>query len=215
MRSKIRNIFNKGALYPVITPSLCVNDPLLILEKIEGIVDIIQLRMKEGSDKDKLFMAREFRKRFKGILIIDDRADIALLSGADGVHIGQEDMSIFDVRKLNSKLLIGVSTHNKSEIKKAIDSGADYINIGPIFSTQTKLIGHLPIGIDEFKKISQNIDIPFSIMGGIKIDNIDRLIESGARIFAVVTAITKADDPLHIVKIFQKKIADLHRSCVE
>ena len=171
--------------------------------------------MKEGSDKDKLFMARGFRKRFKGILIIDDRADIALLSGANGVHIGQEDMSISDVRKLNSKLLIGVSTHNKSEIRQAIDGGADYINIGPIFSTQTKLVGRLPIGIDEFKEISQNIDIPFSIMGGIKIDNIDRLIESGARIFAVVTAITRADDPRQIVKIFQKKIAGLHRPCVE
>ncbi len=215
MRSRIRNIFNKGALYPVITPSFCVNDPLLILEKIADIVDIIQLRMKEGSDKDKLFMAREFRRKFKGILIIDDRADIALLSGADGVHIGQEDMSIADARKLNGKLLIGVSTHNKDEAIKAIDDGADYINIGPIFSTQTKFVGHLPIGIDEFKEISKNLDIPFSVMGGIKIDNIDRLIESGARIFAVVTAITKADDPLQIVKVFQKKIAGSYRPCLK
>ncbi len=205
----LHNIFNKGALYPVITPSLCINDPIAILKKIAGIVDIVQLRMKDGSDRDKLLMAKKFRENFKGILIIDDRADIALLSGADGVHIGQEDITISDVRKINSKLLIGVSTHNKSEIRQAIDGGADYINIGPIFPTQTKFVLHSPIGIEQFKEISQNIDIPFSVMGGIKTDNIDKLFESGARIFAVVTAITKADDPLQIAKIFQDKINSL------
>ncbi|NOZ84028.1 MAG: thiamine phosphate synthase [Epsilonproteobacteria bacterium] len=203
---KLKSIFEKGAIYPVITPSFCIYDPIELIRKISDDVDIVQLRIKEGSDSDKISLARKFRENFKGLLIINDRADIALLSEADGVHIGQEDLSIDDVRKIDSNLLVGVSTHNKNEIDTAIKTGADYINIGPIFSTQTKAVSQQSLGIEYLKFVSQKINIPFSVMGGIKLDNIEQIVAAGARICAAVTAITQNVDPGKTVKIFNEKI---------
>ncbi len=200
------SIFEKGALYPVITPSLCIYNPIELVKQIAGYVDIIQLRMKDETDSEKIILAREFRKNFKGILIIDDRADIAILSGADGVHVGQDDLSVSDIRKIDGKLLVGVSTHNPKEIEQAINLEADYINVGPIFPTQTKTNSYKPLGIRYLKSVSQKITIPFSVMGGIKPDNIEQVVGSGARICAVVTAITQATDPAKTTKLLNKKI---------
>jgi len=203
---KLRLIFEKGALYPVITPSLCIYNPIELVKQIAGYVDIIQLRMKEESDAEKVLLARAFRKQFKGILIIDDRADIAILSDADGVHIGQKDLSVKDIKRLNKNLLVGISTHNPVEIERAVSSGADYINVGPIFPTQTKKTAYKPLGIDYLSYVYKKITIPFSVMGGIKPDNIEQVVASGARICAVVTAITQATDPVKTVKLLNKKI---------
>lgn len=211
---KLKSIFEKGAVYPVITPSFCFYDPIELIRKISNYVAIVQLRIKEGSDSDKISLARKFRENFKGLLIINDRIDIALLSEADGVHIGQEDLSIDDVRKIDSNLLVGVSTHNDDEIDMAIQTGADYINIGPIFPTQTKVVSQQPLGVEYLKSVSQKIDIPFSVMGGIKLDDIEQIVAAGARICAVVTAITQNVDPEKTVKTFNEKIRSaIKRNC--
>ena len=203
---KFQSIFERGALYPVITPSLCIDDPLALLKKIADRVCIIQLRMKDGSDLDKIYLAKRFRKDFKGLLIIDDRPDIAVLSGADGFHLGQQDLSVKDAREIGHNLLIGASIHNLAEAKIAINSGADYVNIGPIFPTRTKFVRYTSLGIEKFKEISKDIAIPYSAMGGIKLDNADSLLNAGARMLAVVTAVTRSADPAKTVQQFEEKI---------
>jgi len=128
------------------------------------------------------------------LLIINDHLDVALSIEADGVHLGQDDFPVDEARKLAPDMIIGASTHDREEAKIAVKQGADYYNIGPIYPTDTK--AHLSnfLGPEIIQNISSGIDIPFTVMGGIKMKNMLPLLEHGARIIAVVTAVTKAPD---------------------
>lgn len=154
--------------------------------------DIIQLRDKIGRNIDMLNLARELRKisqNNKTIFIINDRLDIALLSQADGVHVGQEDVPVKDVRKIIGKnKLIGKSCHNLQQAMIAEKEGADYIGLGPIFSTQTKP-GFKPIGLDTVSEIVSRLKIPVFVIGGITTANIGQVLMAGAENVAVCRAI--------------------------
>jgi len=176
-------------IYPVI------DSVEALLAVIAGGAKIVQLRNKKLSKKDFYALALEFRKKTlenEVILIINDHMDIALAVKADGVHLGQEDLPLQVARRLAPEMIIGVSTHNLDEALVAEQSGATYINIGPIFKTQTKDMQ--PIGIEAIKQIAPKIKIPFTVMGGITLDNIDQVLKAGARRIAVVTAITRAEN---------------------
>ena len=110
----------------------------------------------------------------------------------DGVHLGQDDLPCNVARKIAPDIIIGVSTHNQNEIINAENDGATYVNIGPIFSTSTKEIQIKPLGLGYLK--NAKINIPFSVMGGIKKDNIIKVLENGAKNIAMVTEITMSDD---------------------
>jgi thiamine-phosphate pyrophosphorylase len=184
-------------LYPVITGEFCKERSLIqVLEAvIAGGAKIVQLREKNISLKDFYLLAREYRKiteRSNVKLIINDHVDLALAVQADGVHLGQDDLPCAAARKIAPDLIIGVSTHNLEEIEKAEEDGASYINIGPIFATSTKVVGVIPLGLDYLKNAETRL--PFSVMGGIKKDNIESVLQCGARNIAMVTAITMADD---------------------
>ncbi len=204
--------FDKIDIYPVTCSAL--SGDRSAVEFLHGVMaggaKIIQLREKELADGEFYELASEFRKitHLKDVLfIINDRVDIALAVGADGVHLGQNDMPLTAARKIAPDILIGISTHNLDEALAAQNSGADYINIGPIFETTTK--DSKPVGIEAIKIISREITIPFTVMGGIKLQNVDELLAVGARKIAVVTAITRDDDIIGTTMLFIRKIREL------
>jgi len=182
---------------------------------IKGGGKIIQLRDKKCAKIDFLKMAKKFRKITADagvLLIINDYIDVAAEIDADGVHLGQDDFSIKDARELEPNLIIGSSSHNLDEALKAQKAGADYINIGPIFPTNTKK--HLKVaGVEMIKKISPHLTRPFTVMGGIKLSNIDKVLRAGARKIAVVTAVTMAEDMADAVKELREKICEAPGVC--
>jgi thiamine-phosphate pyrophosphorylase len=140
------------------------------------------------------------------LLIINDHLDIALAVDADGVHLGQEDLPVQVARKLAPDLLIGASTHSLEQALEAEKSGADYVNIGPIFSTKTKEGVERSLGPEAIAEISRQIVVPFTVMGGISEANIDQVLAQGARMVAMVSAITKAEDIAKKVSFLKEKI---------
>ena len=191
-------LLEQADLYPVITPEFCRGrDPVDILRAVlDGGVRMVQLRLKHQDDREYYNLAESFRKITDGhgaLLIIDDRTDIALATGADGVHLGQSDLPVAAARRIAPQLIIGASTHSPDEARQAQDSGASYVNIGPIYPTATK--GSVrSIGEDAIGAIAPLLRIPFTVMGGIKEHHIPRLLKLGVRRIAMVTAITEAED---------------------
>ncbi len=202
-------------LYPVISSEFCKGrSPLFVLnEIIKGGATIVQLREKNISKKELSILALQFREitAKSGVaLIIDDEIDVALSVHADGVHLGQDDLPLKLARALSKDLIIGVSTHNEDEIREAEKGGATYINIGPIFRTNTKSLSIEPLGLDFLNNIKTSL--PFSVMGGIKREHMPILSQMGIKNIACVTEITEADsirervsELLTLIKENQKK----------
>lgn len=154
--------------------------------------DIIQLRDKIGHNKNTLSLAvklKEITRHKKTIFIMNDRLDLALLSDADGLHIGQDDIPIQQVRKLLGKeKLIGISCHTLQQALTAESQGADYIGLGPIFATQTKP-GFSALGIDIISEVKAKLKIPIFPIGGINSTNLQHILNAGASNIAICRAI--------------------------
>ncbi len=170
-----------------------------LLKKISSAgVDIIQLREKDENFKELLKLARLIKTDLKNkgpIFIINDRADIATLSLADGVHLGQSDIGIKDARKiLGPGKIVGVSCHSLNQAVTAQAAGADYIAIGPIYKTPTKK-DTPAIGEELLAKLSTKIRIPVFAIGGINRKNLPKIQRKGIKRIAVYRAITKAKNP--------------------
>lgn len=173
---------------------------------IEGGIKIIQYRDKTKSIKEKTKEAMEIRelcKKHGVIFIVNDHVDIALLVDADGVHIGQDDMSPADVRKLiGDDKIIGLSTHSEEQGMKAfLDPDVDYIGVGPIFPTTTK--DTAPVGLEYLEYAVKNLHLPFTAIGGIKEHNIHEIISRGAKNICLVSDIVGAPDIAEKVKYLQ------------
>lgn len=164
---------------------------------ILGGADIIQLRDKLSSSREIIQQAKSIKQictKYKKLFIINDRVDIAACIDSDGVHLGQDDIPVEDARKIfPPRKLIGVSTHSIDQAKAAQQAGADYIGVGPVFSTPTKP-DYKSVGLDLVKWASENIQIPFVAIGGIDINNIDDVLNAGAKNIAVVRAVCAAED---------------------
>ena len=170
--------------------------------------DIIQLRDKTSSDNVFLERAKAIKriaKKHKRPFIINDRVDIARLVNADGVHLGQEDVSIEEARKILGKKIIGISTHSLNEAKTAEKKGADYIGIGPIFKTESKK-DLLPIGCSVLNKIKKALDIPFFAIGGISLSNIKKVREGGAKRVAAISSLIKTKNVYQKTKELKKAL---------
>ena len=165
---------------------------------IAGGADAIQLREKQVPDGALLAMAAELREltdETNRMLIINDRADIAALVSADGVHLGQHDLPSAEARKLLAPgAIIGRSTHNRAELQAAINEGADYIAAGPVFDTKTKDAGPLA-GLEYLAEARQATRRPLIAIGGIDGSNAEAVAAAGADGVAVSAAICGADDP--------------------
>ncbi len=179
-----------------------------VRQMIEGGIRIIQYREKYKTLKEKTKEAKEIAKICKDngvIFIVNDHVDIAMLVDADGVHVGQDDMDIKDVRKIIGDKIIGVSTHAPKEALKAQEDGADYIGVGPIFKTTTK--DRKPVGIEYLEFAMKNIKIPYVAIGGIKKHNFNTIINTGAKRVSLVSEIVGASDVRKIVKELQARIS--------
>jgi thiamine-phosphate pyrophosphorylase len=159
-------------------------------------VRAVQLREKDLSIRDLLDMAywmRELTNEYDAKLFINDRVDVALAVDADGVHLGQNSITVHAVRKIaGHKLLTGVSTHSIDEAIEAEKDGADFITIGPIYETPSKLSYGQPVGINSIRDIKSRISIPALAIGGIKPDKVKEAIKTGADGIALISGILTA-----------------------
>lgn len=192
--------FQAAGLYLVTSQPLSAGRTTLeIVEAaLAGGARLIQLREKEMSLREYVRLAEQVRvltARAGALMIVNDRVDVALAVGADGVHLGQDDFPIPAARRLGPDLIIGASTHSVEEALRAQDEGASYINIGPIYPTGTKVWEGAFLGIEGLKQIAAVARVPFTVMGGIKRDHIPGLLRAGATTIALVTAVTSAKDP--------------------
>lgn len=186
-------------LYVVLSSKLASGRSLedVVCQALQGGARVFQLREKTMSTRELVATARrlgEIIHQAGGTLIINDRADVALVSGADGVHVGQSDMSPADVRKIvGNDRIVGVSVSSVEEAILAQQEGADYLGAGAVFATTTKPDASV-IGLNELRKICKTVNIPVVAIGGITIENIDQVMASGAGGIAVVSAVVSAPD---------------------
>ena len=168
-----------------------------IEEALKGGVTMLQLREKEASGKEfleKAIKLRELTKKYNVKFIINDRVDIAMLCDADGVHVGQSDIPANEVRKLIGKdKIVGVSARTIKEAMVAKENGADYLGVGAMFTTTTKLDAK-SVTIDQLKAIKKEVKLPIVTIGGLSLNNIEKLKECNIDGFAVVSAILGAVD---------------------
>ena len=173
-------------------------DPIeMVASQIKGGADVIQLREKNMPKRGKLRLGLAIRNLTtqEGILfIVNDDLDLALILEADGVHLGQDDIPIKYARPLMKDKIIGISTHSPDQAREAIDSGADYIGIGPAFKTETKITADPVVGIDLILRVKDSSPIPVIAIGGIGEKNVDLLVNKGIKRVAIISDILSAKD---------------------
>jgi len=202
---------DKLKLY-VITDGRFVDEIEGTRRALEGGATTIQLRMKNAPTRRMLEVGKELRRltdEYDTLFIVNDRIDVALATGADGVHLGQEDMPIEIAREIVGNMIIGISASNLKEAKEAERKGADYIGAGSVFPTSTKEDAKY-LGLNGLKEIVENVDIPIVAIGGINHDNVEKVLEIGVQGIAVISAIMGAPDireaTLRMRKIIEGKI---------
>jgi len=183
-------------------------DPEVIAsEMIEGGIDIIQIRAKNLSANEITPFAAKIIHitRSSGVpLIMNDHPEAALEIDADGVHIGQDDLSVAAVRKiLRAHQWVGKSTHSLDQAIAAEREGVDYIGVGPIFATPTKP-DYKPVGLDLITEVKRHVQIPFFCIGGIKLENAHQVLQRGASNFVVVSGILQAPNILEYCQSLRK-----------
>ncbi len=205
--SQSREILATAKLYVLLTGAQCQAALDWTIERAAaGGVDIVQLREKSLPDRELLARARNVRRwtRKAGVLfIVNDRPDIARLSEADGVHLGQDDLTIKDARRLlGAEALIGMSTHTIEQVRQAILDGADYLGIGPVFPSNTKAFDHFP-GLEFIQKAVAETSLPAFALGGVGPENIEQVVKAGAKRIAVGSAIAMAEDPEQVSRVLR------------
>ena len=166
---------------------------------LRGGVDIVQLRVKDGSDDDRIVAtAKRFRHACDdtgALLIVNDRPELALAADADGVHLGQDDVAVARAREIvGPERLVGLSTHSAAQIDAAGPAGADYIGVGPVHTTPTKP-ERPAVGLELVSYGAHHSVLPFFAIGGIDTTNVAAVRDAGGRRVAVVRALTDAEDP--------------------
>jgi thiamine-phosphate pyrophosphorylase len=166
---------------------------------LEGGVDIVQLREKSAPDAAVIEAGKRLRAacdEHGALLIVNDRPDLVLACGADGVHVGQDDIALDEARRLvGDDLIVGVSTHSPAQVDVALDSTADYLGVGPVYSTPTKP-GREPVGLELVRYAAAHASAkPWFAIGGIDQGNVRAVADAGATRIAVVRAIRDAADP--------------------
>jgi len=188
---------------------ICGIDRLTTLEPaLRGGVDIFQLRDKHAGD-DELMRAAQAARRLcdehGALFVVNDRPDIAVAARADGVHLGQDDMAVADARAVvGADLLIGRSTHSPEQIDRA--AGADYIGVGPVHATPTKL-GRPAVGVELVRYAAANARVPFFAIGGLDATTLPEAVRAGATRAAVVRAISEAADPEAVARALRAALA--------
>lgn len=182
---------------------------------LEGGVKAVQLREKDLPVRELLALARELRtitREFGAKLFINDRVDVAMIVGADGVHLGGASMPVDAARKIVGKdMLIGASTHNMEEALAAQKGGADLITFGPIFDTPSKAKYGAPVGAAAIRKLKNEINIPIFALGGINSGNVLQVMSAGADGIAMISAIFSAEDIQKTAAAFNKALTAISK----
>ena len=164
---------------------------------LDGGVDVLQLRAKSRSVEEVAGIGKNLAALMseRGVpFIVNDYATVARQLGADGVHVGQDDMSVAEARaQIGADAVVGKSTHSLAQAIAAASEGADYIGFGPLFATPTKP-DYKPIGLEGIAEAHQRVSIPIFCIGGIKLDNLGEVIEAGARRVVIVSGLLQADN---------------------
>jgi thiamine-phosphate pyrophosphorylase len=172
-------------------------------------VGVLQLRDKQLDDRTLLDRARLLRaitRRSRTLLVINDRPDLAALCQADGVHVGQEELSVKDARSIvGAERLVGVSTHSIQQARQAALDGADYIGVGPTFPSSTKQFQQFT-GAELLSAVAQEIRLPAFAIGGVTLDNLSQVLATGIGRVAISGAIAKADDPASSARAFLQRL---------
>jgi len=205
--------FKRVRLYVIISSSLPGDVLSLTCRCVAGGADCIQLRAKDIEDNKLLAVAGEFVKVCKSaevLSIINDRVDIAVAAGADGVHLGQNDLSPEYARKLQLvPLVIGKSTHSLDQLRAACQECPAYVSLGPVFPTNTKPAAEV-VGLDYIKQATEILNgtgISHVAIGGITLDNVQEVLSAGAGAIAVCSAVTEAADAVAACRALKQKIA--------
>ncbi len=199
VRARGRATLSDVKLYVIVSESACVLPWLRCVEEaIRGGADCIQLREKNLSDAELLARAGalvDLCRRTNTLVIINDRADIARLAGADGVHVGQGDLSVADARKIvGPSRIVGVSTHTVEQARAAMTASPDYIAVGPMFATATKPQDHIA-GPSLVGQVKRETCLPLVAIGGIDCDRADEVLAAGADCLCVCRAVVSQSDP--------------------
>jgi thiamine-phosphate pyrophosphorylase len=181
---------------------VCGRQPEGFLRAVLGAgVDVLQLRDKEASNDELVAAARSFRRccdETGALLIVNDRPELAVAAGADGVHVGLDDVPVAAARRVvGPERIVGLSTHSSEQLAAAL--GVDYVAVGPVHATPTKP-GRTPVGLDLVREAAAHAPVPFFAIGGIHAGNAGAVVAAGARRIAVVRAIVDADDPAGAVR---------------
>lgn len=186
-------------LYAVTDRAWLGNETLYeqVEKSLKGGVTFVQLREKKLDEESFLQEAIEIKelcKKYNVPFVINDNVDIAIKMDADGVHVGQSDIDAKSARKLiGEDKILGVSARTIEEAKRAKEDGADYIGIGAMFSTSTKLDAK-SVSFETLKEIKDNVDIPFVLIGGINLGNVEKLKQFNPDGYVIISAILKEED---------------------
>lgn len=204
--------FERVRLYVLITESACrLPWQQVARAAVVGGADALQLREKNLDGGELLARARwlvELCRSNRVLCIVNDRADVAIAAGADGVHLGQTDLPIDEIRWLvGPRMIVGVSTHMLEQAQQAERDGADYIGVGPIFRSPTKPRDIDP-GLPFARQVNGEIRIPTIAIAGITLGNIQQLLDTGMSRVAVTSAITQSEDPQGATSQFRGMLID-------
>ncbi|GGM41375.1 thiamine phosphate synthase [Haloarcula argentinensis] len=185
----------------------------IVAEAIDGGVGVVQLREKDRTARERYELGLELREltREAGVtFVVNDRVDIAQALDADGVHLGDDDLPVPVARELlGDDALIGRSVSTVEDAQEAAAAGADYLGVGAVFATGSKDDiddDEYAVGTDRVAAIAEAVDIPFVGIGGITAENAAEVVEAGADGVAVITAITRADDPAAAAEALQHAV---------
>ncbi len=207
-----KELLKQAGIYLILDKKLAGNRTYKeIIEKTaKNGVKIVQLREKNISTRQYLEIAKEIKKVCREnnvIFIVNDRVDIAYSSDADGVHLGQDDLPVEYARKiLGRNKIIGISAGDENELEYALKQDIDYISPGPVFGSTTKKDAGKPCGIEFVKKVLSKTKKPVIPIGGINLNNLDKLTETGINKVAVISAILKAQNIEQYTKKMYEKV---------
>jgi thiamine-phosphate pyrophosphorylase len=198
-------------LYLLVTESLCPHGcGPAVRGALAGGVDLVQLREKELPDRRLIELGKQVRRWTReagAVYIMNDRADLAVATDADGVHVGQDELSVKEARTIvGPHRLVGVSTHTIEQARQAVLDGADYIGVGPVFPSATKSFDALA-GLKLVRQVSAEIALPWFAIGGVSAENVASVVEAGAQRIAVSHAIVSAADPEAAARALRDRLA--------
>ncbi|HUG90847.1 MAG TPA: thiamine phosphate synthase [Planctomycetaceae bacterium] len=198
-------------LYLLVTSSLCRRDvETVVREALAGGVDVVQLREKDLGDREMLALGRrvrEWTREAGALFIMNDRPDLAVLCDADGVHVGQDELTVREARRIvGPDRLVGVSTHTIEQARQAVLDGADSLGVGPVFPSTTKAFDSLA-GLEFVREVAGEITLPWFAIGGITPENVPDVLDAGAGRIAVSGAVCQADDPREAARMLARRLA--------